>query len=300
MNKNDSFSVRMGFEPKQEMQINDLNEPARTALFNVLDRCIMKNDTDMWQVIGENFFHIRYNKIIEYTPEGYRNQMDIDCDVVDERTQEIIGMYDEIYIRWYRIFDFTEFVYVIMKEKINEASRNEKRRLQYKKLTKLEADINSVLREHVIGYTFINGKFIPLTDEEQLAELAKAAATPYQNANEHIKKATQLFSNRTKPDYANSIKESISAVESAAVELTGEENTTLGQAIKALKANGINLHPAFEEALSKLYGFTSDSAGIRHGGTGEPLQQDQATARFMLITCSAFVNYIIANAPTKK
>ena len=86
-----------------------------------------------------------------------------------------------------------------------------------------------------------------------------------------MKKALALYSDRQTPDYANSIKESISAVESMLAHIIGKEATLSGN-LKELDKLGLDLHPAFKDALGKLYGFTSDSSGIRHGGYSEPLQ----------------------------
>ena len=46
------------------------------------------------------------------------------------------------------------------------------------------------------------------------------------------------------------------------------------------------------EAFLSLYGYTSDENGIRHGGidfTNAPSED----AKYMLISCSAFINYLI-------
>jgi hypothetical protein len=53
--------------------------------------------------------------------------------------------------------------------------------------------------------------------------------------------------------------------------------------------------PAPEEAFVKLYGYTSDADGIRHALMDE---SDLASedAKFMLVLCSAFVNYLLAKA----
>jgi len=129
-----------------------------------------------------------------------------------------------------------------------------------------------------------------------VAEIEAALKIPFDSARGHLKKALAHFSNRENPDYENSIKESISAVESVAKEVTGDSKATLGEL-----ANRLNIHPAFRGGLKKLYGFTSDAGGIRHADDsskpGKYLKPDQATARFMLVTCSAFVNYIIAGNP---
>jgi hypothetical protein len=89
----------------------------------------------------------------------------------------------------------------------------------------------------------------------------------------------------------NSIKESISAVEAAARFLTKRENATLPDALKLLD-NQRPLHPAFKEALVKLYGWTSDEGGIRHA-IKDAENVERADAQFMLVACSAFVNYLV-------
>ena len=117
--------------------------------------------------------------------------------------------------------------------------------------------------------------------------------TPYAGANKHIERALNYLFDRKNPDYANSIKESISAVESIAKEITGKEKS-----LTAL-TQGLNLPPAFKTGLDALYNWTSKDGGIRHAATGESLPQNQKTALFMLIICSAFVHYIIAENPKK-
>ena len=54
-------------------------------------------------------------------------------------------------------------------------------------------------------------------------------------------------------------------------------------------------HPTLLEAFTKLYAYTSDANGIRHGHLGDSYVS-LAEARFMLVSCSAFVNYLLATA----
>jgi hypothetical protein len=69
-------------------------------------------------------------------------------------------------------------------------------------------------------------------------------------------------------------------------------SATLGQAIKELDRNKtVTLHPALRDAFSKLYGYTSNAEGIRHALLDEP-NLDFEDAKFMLVSCSAFVNYL--------
>ena len=66
----------------------------------------------------------------------------------------------------------------------------------------------------------------------------------------------------------------------------------MGKAIKRLKDNGVHIHPSLESAFSSLYGYSSDENGIRHGGIGFS-GASQEDAKFMIVSCSAFVNYLI-------
>ena len=79
-----------------------------------------------------------------------------------------------------------------------------------------------------------------------------------------------------------------------------KDKATLGDCIKAIDdAHG--LHPALKEAFLKLYGFTSDSGGIRHAMTGKSgFKPTYADAKFMLVACTAFVNFLFTKAAELK
>jgi hypothetical protein len=109
--------------------------------------------------------------------------------------------------------------------------------------------------------------------------------------SEHLKAAAALLSDRKSPDFRNSVKESISAVETASRIISGNSKATLGDAIKLIdKVRG--MHPALRDGLIKLYGYASDEGGIRHGLTEES-NVDQADAKFMLVNCSAICTLLI-------
>ncbi len=44
-----------------------------------------------------------------------------------------------------------------------------------------------------------------------------------------------------------------------------------------------------------MYGYTSDEDGIRHALSCEDASIDFATAKYMVVTCSAFVNLLVAS-----
>lgn len=180
---------------------------------------------------------------------------------------------------WYLIFDFVEKYLFISNDETRE------------KMTK---EFNRILEEEVSAYRILDGMVIPITSKSELSTIEEAINIEYESVKTHISKALTLYADRKKPDYENSIKESISAVESMCCIITGLTGgtATLGKALKKLKDNGVHIHSAMESSFSSLYGYTSDENGIRHGGidfTNAPSED----AKYMLVSCSAFVNYLM-------
>jgi hypothetical protein len=152
---------------------------------------------------------------------------------------------------------------------------------------------NAYLSRENSAYRFVSGELSEITSEVEIDAVEEAieATGKYVGAKEHLKTSLNLMNDRSNPDYRNSIKESISAVESLAKELSGDNKATLGQALKVLEKNG-NLHQALKSAFSALYGYTNDEGGIRHALMEESTLK-KADAKFMLVSCSTFINYLI-------
>jgi len=184
---------------------------------------------------------------------------------------------------WWEVYDIIEF-------SVN--SRHNGNRDQFREL------IASILTEEMAGFRIIGDQFVEITDETEIAAIEDAfrisSTDRFQPAREHLSAALKLLSDRRGPDFRNSIKESISAVEATAQILTGNPQAELGHAIKLLEATA-PIHGALRRALLSLYGYTSDAGGIRHALTEEP-HLDGADAKFMLVTCSAFVVLMIQKA----
>jgi hypothetical protein len=76
--------------------------------------------------------------------------------------------------------------------------------------------------------------------------------------------------------------------------VSGLPKATLGPALSAVEKKTA-LHTVLKEAFQKLYGYTSDAQGIRHALMDETTL-DMEDAKFMLVSCSAFVNYLVVKA----
>lgn len=167
--------------------------------------------------------------------------------------------------------------------------------LETSKKDEFISQVNRILEEENSGYRMITEIFVPITNEVELGAVEETLFSSFDVVEKHMKKALSLYSDRLHPDYENSVKESISAVESMCCIITGEtgKTATLGATLKKLEKHGIHIHEAMKAAFEKLYGYTSDENGIRHGGIYfKGASSDDA--RYMLISCSAFINYLTA------
>ena len=153
---------------------------------------------------------------------------------------------------------------------------------------------NDLFEREYVGYRFITGKIVPITDKIEMQEIEKAVQTPFEGARAQLQKALGFLSDREHPDYKNCVKESISAVESVYKVLANDPKAELGKALKSLIANGLNIHGSLKSAILALYGYASDEGGIRHAERETESTVTFEEAKFMMVTCSAIVNYLVA------
>jgi hypothetical protein len=177
---------------------------------------------------------------------------------------------------WFEIYDFIEFV------------ANNYRRYQFK--DRFISGCNELLEKEMSAYRFVDGVITRITEQHEVEEIEQALAIASGPVTTHLRRSLELLSDREAPDYRNSIKESISAVESFVLSQVESEKGTLGKLLKQLEGQ-IGLHPALKTAFSNLYGYTSDEGGIRHAMT-ELDATDFNDAKFMLVVCSAFINFV--------
>ncbi len=199
-------------------------------------------------------------------------------DVNDKRTLDSIR-YQYKELPWFKVYDFIELM------------------AEHSKDDEFVKECNRVLERDRSAFRFTGHQLVKITDERDLAAVQRALDDTTTGklalVRHHLETAVQLFSDRTDPDYRNSIKESVSAVEGVVNLINGGKPGTLGDAVKKLDPR---LHPAFEDGVKKLYGWTSDDkSGIRHALMDEP-NVGYEEAQFMLVLSSGFVSFLVARA----
>lgn len=187
---------------------------------------------------------------------------------------------------WYKKLDIIELILECLKLISDDRDYNK----AYKDFVK---SLNFNFKRLNFGYYIIGNQLTEVSSEEEIITIENALKENNDNVRKHLNNALKLYSKRPIADYRNSIKESISAVEAFCREKTGED--TLGKALNKLEANGIVIHKLLKSAFDKLYAYTNQpDTGIRHAlidNDGDYVPQAEE-ALFMLVSCSAFINYL--------
>lgn len=184
---------------------------------------------------------------------------------------------------WYKILDLIEFVC--------HYYRNHKNLTIKKHFEHLVDYLNFEFERHNFAYRVIDGNIVEITSECEIKSIEEAINNSEDNVKTHLQNALEKLS-PAKLDYRNSIKESISAVECVCREITGE--STLDKALKNIENKGVVLNQRMKEGLKNLYFYTNDgSTGIRHALMDDANAPTADEAIFMLVSCSAFVNYLM-------
>lgn len=283
-NENLTFSQKMGLTPiTKAIQSDGIDSHLRIALWNALTELLWSryysqhNGAPLRNSNFENFTNALYRDFFKRTTDStpyYWNSA----------IAEIKDEYFEL--EWFRVYDFLEFAVANTPHKQVTILRPEN--------PSIISGLNAVLETENSAFRFVNGRISAITSTEEIEEIESAytKSSPYAGVQVHLKTALGFLTDRQNPDYRNSIKESISAVESLAKKLVGDDKATLGQALKVLEKKH-HLHPSLKTAFSALYGYTNDAEGIRHALMDNDSQLTKADARFMLICCSAFINFAI-------
>lgn len=280
------FSERVGaVAPPKTIQVGSLSADLRTSLWNLFYDLYQEHDSDYWLRVAKHVAkYFRKLPVDELPYHDYKAR--------DWLKEYFFGL------PWHAAYDLTEFIvrnHRAMTTKRYGDYRESSHRVTESKL--IEA-INHILERELSGYRFIQGVLTPISNKEEVEAIEGAVAAAQRSglagAPQHIRSAIELLGKKPTPDYRNAIKEAISAVESVAKQIVGADLATLDGALKDLSER-TDIHAALRSGFSKLYGYTSDESGIRHAILEEP-NVGFVEAKYMIVSCSAFVNYLIQKA----
>jgi hypothetical protein len=273
------FSERVGaVRPREDLLLEAIDEDLRVAIWNLLTQSLGREYSlpgwvQVTQLVGAAILNLPIDRL------------------PDQHQEAALWWKEQIFKRvWYEVYDLLEFAV--------------QRFPMYPTCVVSSSDrfieiANRVLEKHGSGYRFVAGQLAPITSETEISAVEEAIsgaqAAGLDAVRLHLEAAIEKLSQKPDPDCRNSIKEAISAVESAASRLAGHDKAELDEALRILRERGVSLHGALEKSFKSLYGYTSDADGIRHAALELPdVGYDEA--KFFLVACSAFVHFLIMKA----
>jgi hypothetical protein len=197
----------MGFRPVREaIQVDSMDDALRNALWNGmflayfergpdLSGSPVRRDDPMYDVVTSLWMHVM-GRPIDNLPYLWIQ--------VQESVKEYF-----FECPWYAVYDTIEF----LAERGPDAENN----------GGFMSWCNAMLTRERSAYRFASNKLARITSDEEIVAIEGAlkAASPVQPVRDHLQHALSLLSDRKTPDYRNSIKESISAVEAVCKLLPG-------------------------------------------------------------------------------
>lgn len=276
------FSQRIGQKPeKKEIQIEDIDLELRIRLWNIVSVHFLDKIHDDYRYSNtdfKNFARTVYHDFYKYP-----------LDALPTEKAGVIAKFKKFFfeVKWFEVYDFIEFILSFDEEDLN---------LDVEEFITL---CNQVLESEFSAFRIVEKQIAPITNELEIEQIENAIYstqkyTSFVGANIHLHRALEMLSDKTNPDYRNSIKESISAIESITKVISNNQKDSLGGALDKIKGK-LKIHQSLEKGFKQLYGYTSDNGGIRHA-----LMDNQdcyfEDALFMLVSSSAFINYLIAKS----
>ena len=278
--KNLTFSQRYGYEPLPgPMRLGELSPDLRRELWNIVRR-LLKGIS--YPTSRERFFGDFNEGRIERVFGRFTSKPE---SAVDTSYQTVVNWFERIIMEseFNRVLDFIEIT-------ANELDDHK---------SSYPADINDLFISHQAAYWLDTSqhpcRFMPCANPEQGAATRAAIETLQEGgmdgATTHLRDAAGHIN---LGQYADSVKDSILAVESVAREIAPRARKTLGPALDSLEHAGLLKHPDLKAGFKKLYDYTSDEGGIRHAlvfKDAPDVGQDEAV--FMFGACASFSAYLV-------
>ncbi len=267
-----SFSVAQGLEPlPRQLQLGEVPYQARMSFWNafyVADR----EERPHYGKITEAWHQILMDVHSGFFYEG--------LDEFDADDEEIYNTYKPYFLDadFNKVFDLITFII-----RHSQCSN------------RFSAGVMLTFMEHRLAYVFDfkSRTIYPAATPEEGQAIIEAVQQlndyGLDGARQHLIRSSDFIN---QGEWAQSVRESISAVESVARRIAPGTNT-LGAALSNLRNQGLLEHPALYQGLERLYGYTSDEQGVRHSLLDQgqsKVGQDEAV--FMLGACASFASYL--------
>ena len=198
---------------------------------------------------------------------------------------------------WYQFYDFIEIIGEEIKRKELEGDgflidTDPLFQAQTPFFDAYRKEVNNLFTKHNIEWHLNNRSELETALPKALATIinnTEKNLDKFEAARDHYRKAKR-YALGTHKDSENSIKESISALESVGKVLY-PKTATLGDVLKSIRKDE-SIPKMLVEVIQKFSDYSNSEPGVRHGGTKKP-NSDELDAELALHLSAAFIRYIV-------
>ena len=197
---------------------------------------------------------------------------------------------------WFKFYDFVETIgeEIIKKETKDDIYLDTNQSLHdiTPHFEKYQKQVNNLFRKHSVEWLLNSNSKLETALPKALAERinnTEKSLDKFEAARDHYKKA-KGYALGTHKDSENSIKESISALESVGKVLY-PKTATLGDVLKHMKKDE-SIPKMLVDVIQRFYDYANSEPGVRHGGSKKP-NSDELDAELALHLSAAFIRYVI-------
>lgn len=272
------FSERNGYvKPSKVFILEKMPIDVSNAICSALMRAVQDMDANDFVMLDNVKSSMRLSQYI--LSHFWHENILVDSHATKHCWGRVVDFLNSQSVKWHKKLDLVEFIIDNL-----ESSRIRGMFVE---------ELNDQFELLGFGYRIVEGYVVDIVSDPEIQSIEDAIENSPDQVRHHMGNALSLYSKRPEPDYANSIKESISAVEAQLRSMAGAN--TFGEVLNALQKSEKKIHPRLKETLDKLYAYTNQpDTGARHSLMDTESEYIPASeeALFMLITCSAAVNYL--------
>lgn len=204
-------------------------------------------------------------------------------------------------LEWYQFFDFVETVgHQLRDAEAKYDDDFDSDLLEKYRFRAYRQAVNELFSEHRVEWRVnVDGMLeaaLPKDLEERVANTEAEVLKDFQPARQHYAKARRYILSPNR-DPENSIKESVSAVESICRTIYPRAST-LGAALKEMQTDKL-ISPMLITVFEKFYAYANAAPAVRHGSR-EPSSVLEIDAELALHISAAFIRAIIAQYERRK
>lgn len=199
---------------------------------------------------------------------------------------------------WSKIFNYCERVYSHLLVEVSDLKEQQIIATKQEVEKYFTDEMNILLSEDNFDYRFKNGQFERagrLQTQKSLKRMgAVLSSSSLSIVRQHYIKAVKFFNNIEDPDYKNSIKESLCALELCIELTTGKPaSKNFTKSIKELEGNGKSqIPPQIAESIIKVFAYRGGGQGVAHAAQNGS-KTTKLEAELILNITAAYITYIV-------